>query len=82
MAGSKYRRENCFLTAPFQAGRTTGPEPKQKLILVKVPRAVVLAGFAEPNSYIQVDKALYGLQESPHSWSLDRDVKLRKLRWC
>ena len=73
--------KTAFLTAPFQAGRTTGPEPKQKLILVKVPRAVVLAGFAEPNSYIQVDKALYGLQESPHSWSLDRDVKLRKLRW-
>ena len=59
--------KTALLTAPFQAGRTTGPEPKQKLILVKVPRAVVLAGFAEPNSYIQVDKALYGLQESPHS---------------
>ena len=41
----------------------------------------MVAGFAEPNSYIQADKALYGLHESPHSWSLDRDVKLRRLRW-
>ena len=73
--------KTAFLTAPFQAGRTTGPEPKQKVILVKVPKAVVIAGFAEPGSYIQVDKALYGLQESPHSWSLDRDLKLKKLCW-
>ena len=48
---------------------------------MKVPKAVVLAGFAEPGAYVHVDKALYGLQESPHSWSLDRDLKLRKLCW-
>ena len=73
--------KTAFLTAPFQAGRTTGSQPKQKLIVVKVPRAVVLAGYALPGSYIQVDRALYGLQESPHSWSLDRDLKLRGLSW-
>ena len=73
--------KTAFLTAPFQAGRTTGPVPKPKMILVKVPKAVVLAGYAEPGSYIQVDKALYGLQESLHSWSLDRDLKLKGLRW-
>ena len=28
-----------------------------------------------------MDRALYGLQESPHSWSLDRDSKLRQLTW-
>ena len=49
--------------------------------MVKVPRAVILAGFAPPGSYIQVDRALYGLQEPPHSWSLDRDSKLRQLTW-
>ena len=73
--------KTAFLTAPFQAGRTSGPEPKDKLIMVKVPRAVILAGFAPPGSYIQVDRALYGRQESPHSWSLDRDAKLRSLCW-
>ena len=28
-----------------------------------------------------MDRALYGLQESRHSWSLDRDHRLRQLKW-
>ena len=72
--------KTAFLTAPFQAGKTSGSAPKEKLIMVKVPRAVILAGLS-PGAYIQVDRALYGLQESPHSWSLDRDHKLRQLKW-
>ena len=73
--------KTAFLTAPFQAGRTSGSNPVPKLIMVKVPRAVTLAGFAPAGSYIQVHKALYGLQESPHSWSLDRDRKLAQACW-
>ena len=73
--------KTAFLTAPYQAGRSKGPNPKPKIIMVKVPKAVTMAGFAPPNSYIQVDKALYGLQESPHSWSLDRDRKLGQVQW-
>ena len=73
--------KTAFLTAPYQAGRSKGPNAKQKIIMVKVPRAVTLAGFAPHNSYIQVDKALYGLQESPHSWSIDRDRKLSQTHW-
>ena len=73
--------KTAFLTAPFQAGRTGGNNPRPKVIMVKVPRAVTLAGFAPHGAYIQVDKALYGLQESPHSWSLDRDRKLANARW-
>ena len=42
--------KTAFLTAPFQAGRTPGPEGKNKVIMVKVPRAVVLAGFAPAGS--------------------------------
>ena len=73
--------KTAFLTAPFQAERTSGPEPKPKVIMVKVPKAVTIAGFAPQGSYIQVDKALYGLQESPHSWSMDRDRKLASVKW-
>ena len=70
----------AFLTAPYQPGRSKS-EGKKKVVMVKVPRAVVLSGHAAPNTWIQVDKALYGLQESPHSWSLDRDQKMRCISW-
>ena len=70
----------AFLTAPYQPGRSKS-DGKTKVIMVKMPRAVILADHSAPNTWIQVDKALDGLQESPHSWSLDRDHKMGCMSW-
>ena len=56
----------AFLTAPFQPER--GQASKQTLIVVRVPRVMVLAGIFQPNTWLWVQGALYGLRESPHSW--------------
>ena len=51
-----------------------------RVVLVRVPRVMVLAGLAPPWSWIRVQGALCGLQESK-SWSMSRDGKLRDLTW-
>ena len=50
-------------------------------MVVRVPRAMIQAGLCPSGSWLRVYGALYGLQESPHSWSLDRDKKLRSVTW-
>ena len=69
----------AFLTAPFQAER--GQSTRRKLIVVRAPRVMVLAGIFKPNTWLLVQGALYGLRESPHSWGISRDSKLSQLRW-
>ena len=69
----------AFLTAPYQAER--GQSDRQKLIVVRAPRVMVMAGIFRPNTWLLVQGALYGLQESQHSWGVGRDSKLGQLRW-
>ena len=69
----------AFLTAPYQASRSTNV--KQRVVVVKVPRAMILAGLLPANSWLRVQGALYGLRESPSSWGASRDEKLQQIRW-
>ena len=72
--------KTAFLTAPYQPGRSDAPG-KRKVVVVRVPQAMIAAGLCPPKSWLRVFGALYGLQESPHSWSLDRDKKLKSVEW-
>ena len=74
--------KTAFLTAPLQQPRATGKTRKERIVLVRVPRVMVLAGLVPPGSWMRVEGALYGLQESPHSWGSFRDGKLQCLTWC
>ena len=69
----------AFLTAPLQHDRTSNS--RTKLIVVRAPRVMVLAGIFQANTWLLVQGALYGLRESPHSWGVSRDSKLSKLTW-
>ena len=73
--------KTAFLTAPYQPPRTQCKENKKRVVLVRVPRVMILAGLVPPGSWIQVEGALYGLQESPKSWGVSRDGKLKTLSW-
>ena len=42
---------------------------------------MVQAKKFEPDTWLLVQGALYGLRESPHSWGVSRDSKLSKLQW-
>ena len=71
--------KTAFLTAPFQP--ESGETDKSKVVVVRVPRVMVQAGIFEPDTWLLVQGALYGLRESPHSWGVSRDSKLSKLQW-
>ena len=73
--------KTAFLTAPYQPPRAQLKEKKKRIVLARVPRVMVLARLVPPGSWIQVEGALYGLQESPKSWGVSRDSKLRALSW-
>ena len=73
-AGSKWDGvvidvKTAFLLAP--ARRRDGSK-----IAVAVPRLTVDAGLLDPQAYLLVDRALYGLVESPADWSVYRDGTL------
>ena len=47
------------------------------MIIVKPAKILITAGVISPNTLYRVDRALYGLHESPRDWGIDRDNKLR-----
>ena len=42
---------------------------------------LVSAGIIEEGALFLIERALYGLQESPQDWCVERDRKLSLLRW-
>ena len=68
--------KTAFLLAP---ARQKG-EAKRKVVLVP-PKAVVRAGLLQEWERLLVQKALYGLAESPADWASFRDSVLRTFRW-
>ena len=52
-----------------------------KLVVVRPPPLFEKWGLVEPGELWTLDKAVYGLRESPRLWSAERDSKLRALRW-
>ena len=67
--------KTAFLLPP--ARRKSGTR-----VAVSVPKLIVEAGLLQPNTFLLVDKALYGLQESPSDWACFRDSTFRNWTWA
>jgi len=52
----------------------------QGILLLTPPKVVTVAGFMNEGEAWIVERAIYGLRESPKLWSMERDDKLRKMR--
>ena len=63
----------AFLTAPLQAKRS------QRVVVLRPPKVLVSAGIVPEGSLYVIEKALYGLAESPQDWGAERDNRLRSL---
>ncbi|CAE7780259.1 GIP [Symbiodinium sp. CCMP2592] len=65
---------NAFLLAPI-------PTHEKVRILLKPPRVLCDMGITSPDEYWAVDKAMYGLRQSPRWWGNFRDDVLRSATW-
>ena len=54
---------------------------KGEPVAVMPPKIAIDMGLCEPDEVWFVDKALYGLRESPKLWGDFRDAELRQARW-
>ena len=57
------------------------PLPEGKLVIVKPPDIWVQWGIVDKDTYWTLEKAVYGLRESPALWSAERDNKLGKVSY-
>ena len=57
------------------------PKPEQRTILLRPTREHVSLGLASPTELWEVNRAVYGLRESPKWWSTYRDSCLRTAAW-
>eukprot|EP00439_Symbiodinium_sp_Y106_P012350 s3536_g1.t2 len=71
---------NAFSTDISQAF-LLAPKPSQRTILLRPTREHVALGLASPTELWEVDRAVYGLRESPKWWSTYRDDCLRAAQW-
>jgi hypothetical protein len=55
--------------------------PVGRLVIVSPPEQWIKWGLVEPGTLWTLEKAVYGLRESPALWSAERDGKLRQLEW-
>ena len=67
---SKLDVKGAFLNAPL---------PKDELILVQPPAQWVAWGIVPTNVVWKLNRAVYGLRQSPKWWSDERDSQLRQL---
>ena len=42
--------------------------PKERMLIVAPPSALISLGVVDPDEYWVVERALYGLKDSPHYW--------------
>ncbi len=54
---------------------------KGKLVIVQPPEQWVRWGLVPAGVFWTLEKAVYGLRESPLLWSQERDTQLTDLRW-
>ena len=66
--------KTAFLLAP--ARRRNGSK-----VAVVVPRLIIDANLLDRDTFLLVDRALYGLVESPSDWSTFRDRTLEQWSW-
>ena len=69
---SKHDVKGAFLNAKMPEGR---------IVVVQPPDQWVRWGLVEKDTFWTLDKAVYGLRESPALWSQERDKQLSALRW-
>ncbi|CAJ1343369.1 unnamed protein product, partial [Effrenium voratum] len=68
--------KSAFLNADLHEEK----EP-ENLVAMRPPTIMVRLGYAEPGELWLIDKAMYGLRQSPRRWSDHRDAELAKLTW-
>ena len=69
----------AFLNAPLTTTLKDGSEDKA-IFALKPPALLVKLNFAEKDEVWVAERAIYGLRQSPRSWSLHRDETLRGLQ--
>ena len=74
-AGGTVDIRTAFLTAPLQAKRS------QRVVVLRPPKILATAGIVTEGSLYLIEKALYGLAESPQDWGAERDSKFRAMKW-
>ena len=47
--------------------------PKERMLTVAPPSALISLGVVDPDEYWVVERALYGIKDSPHYWEELRD---------
>ena len=70
---SKHDVKGAFLNASL---------PKGQLVVVQPPDLWVKWGLVPAGVTWTLDKAVYGLRESPFLWSQERDKQLTAVRWA
>lgn len=68
----------AFLNAPLVTSRKDGSEEDQ-IYALKPPALLLRLGYAREDEVWIAEKAMYGLRQSPRSWSLHRDSTLVNL---
>ena len=69
---SKHDVKGAFLYAKIPDGKT---------VIVSPPEQWVRWGVVPAGTYWTLDKAVYGLRESPYLWAEERDKQLNNVRW-
>ena len=69
---SKHDVKGAFLNAKI---------PENRVVIVAPPEQWVRWGLVKKGVFWTLDKAVYGLRESPFLWGQERDRQLAKLRW-
>ena len=69
---SKHDVKGAFLNAKI---------PEGKIVIVSPPEQWVRWGLVKAGVYWTLDRAVYGLRESPHLWAVERDAQLTVLKW-
>lgn len=57
------------------------PIPDDRVVFVRPPKVLIDLGLRDENEMWRLNRALYGLRESPRYWGLERDLLLRDLRF-
>ena len=70
----------AFLNAPLTTTMKDGSDETKVTFALKPPHLLVKLGYATTEEVWIAEKAMYGLRQSPRSWSIHRDETLRSLR--
>ena len=68
----------AFLNAPLVTSRKDGTKEDQ-IFALKPPSLLLRLGYAKEDEVWVAEKAMYGLRQSPRSWSLHRDTTLNSM---